>query len=69
MTQETQHFRIHRCAGQGHVSVSKCSVNLQVKSRLEGGLRGAARFFDSVNAVCGKVKIQPVSSDLRCRDL
>lgn len=65
MTQEAHHLAVSSCAGQGHVSVPECSINLEVETWLGCGVARTPRLLENVHPVGRKVKVQAVSLDLR----
>lgn len=65
MTQEAHHLAVSRCAGQGHVAVPECSVDLEMEAWLGYGVTRTPWLLENVHPVGRKVKVQTVSLDLR----
>ena len=68
MTQEAQHLAVGRRAGQCHVAVPECSIDLEMEAWFGCGVAGAPRLLQDV-PVRREVKVQVVSLDLRGGDL
>lgn len=66
MSEEANHLGVGGGADQGHVAVPEGAIDLQVEAGLAGGVPVLS---EGLHSVSGEVKVEAVSTDLRCGNL